>query len=95
MKTIDLLKKIEETQTISESEIQLLKNRMNKGEKIDMDFIWNNDIQLSNEQNPSQHNTVVASKRRRDKLHMQNNKQQLINRNYENIICIHSRNQRW
>ena len=35
MKTTDLLTKIEETKVITEKEINLLKNRLNKGEKID------------------------------------------------------------
>lgn len=51
MKTSDLLKKIEQTNQISESEILLLKRRLNKGEKINMDYIWNNEINLTPEQN--------------------------------------------
>jgi len=51
MKTKDLLKKIKESNLITESEILLLKRRLNKGEKIDMDYIWNNEIELTPEQN--------------------------------------------
>lgn len=51
MKTSDLLTKIEKSNSITESEIQLLKNRLNKGEKIDMEYIWNNEIKLTPEQN--------------------------------------------
>jgi len=51
MKTNDLLSKIQSTNTISESEINLLKRRMNNGEKIDLDYIWNNEILLTEDQN--------------------------------------------
>jgi hypothetical protein len=51
MKTNDLLKKIEQSNSITESEIQLLKNRLNKGEKINLDYVWNNEISLTPEQN--------------------------------------------
>ena len=46
-----LLKKIEESNSITESEILLLKGRLNRGEKIDMSYIWNNEIELTPEQN--------------------------------------------
>jgi hypothetical protein len=51
MKTSDLLKKIEQTNEITESEILLLKTRLNNGEKIDMDYIWNNEISVTPDQN--------------------------------------------
>lgn len=51
MKTTKLLKKIEESNLITESEILLLKRRLNKGEKIDLDYVWNNEIALTPEQN--------------------------------------------
>jgi hypothetical protein len=51
MKTIDLLKKIEQSNLITESEILLLKRRLNKGEKINLDYIWNNEIALTPDQN--------------------------------------------
>lgn len=51
MKTIDLMQKISDTNEISEKEILLLKNRMNKGEKIDVQIIWDNCPKLTSEQN--------------------------------------------
>ena len=51
MKTEKLLKKIEQSNSITEAEILLLKRRLNKGEKIDLDYVWNNEIELTPEQN--------------------------------------------
>ena len=51
MKTIDLLTKIEKTKIITEKEMLLLKNRMNKGEKIDTSVLWDNEIELTPEHN--------------------------------------------
>ena len=51
MKTTDLLTKIEETKVITEKEINLLKNRLNKGEKIDTSVLWDNEIKCTSEQN--------------------------------------------
>jgi hypothetical protein len=50
MKTTDLLKKIETTGVISESEISLLKRRLNSGEKIDMSVIWDGEISITIDQ---------------------------------------------
>jgi hypothetical protein len=50
MKTQALLSKIEQTKVIQENEILLLKNRMNKGEEIDLSIIYNNEITISEEQ---------------------------------------------
>ena len=47
MKTSDLLKKIETTLEITEQEVSLLKIRLNKGEKIDMSVIWDNEISIT------------------------------------------------
>ena len=51
MKTEQLIAAIKETNTITESQLNLLKRRMNNGEKIDVTFIWDGEIQLSPEQN--------------------------------------------
>jgi len=50
MKTIDVLKKIESSGLITEGEISLLKLRLNKGEKIDLQVIWDNEIAITAEQ---------------------------------------------
>jgi hypothetical protein len=51
MKTNDVLKAIAEGNTITEQQINLLKNRMNRGEVIDIQFIWDGEIELTPEQN--------------------------------------------
>jgi hypothetical protein len=51
MKKTDLLKQIEQSGVITEQQILLLKNRMNRGEKMDLDFIWNGEIKLTQDQN--------------------------------------------
>lgn len=51
MKTIDLMQKIVDTNQISEKEILLIKNRMNKGEQINVQIIWDNCPELTPEQN--------------------------------------------
>ena len=51
MKTKDLLTKIEQSKSITESEILLLKRRMNNGEKIDLSFVYDNEIELTDDQN--------------------------------------------
>lgn len=50
MKTEQLLKLIESENKISEKHILLLKNRMNRGEKIDLSVIYDNEILLTDEQ---------------------------------------------
>jgi hypothetical protein len=50
MKTIELLNKIEATKVVTENEINLLKNRLNKGEVIDLSVIYNNEIEITSEQ---------------------------------------------
>ena len=51
MKTLDVLKEIEKTNSITEKQINLLKNRANKGEDIDFQYIWDNTPTLTSEQN--------------------------------------------
>lgn len=51
MKTAELLQQIETANQITEAQILLLKNRMNKGESIDVSFIWDGEIMLTPEQN--------------------------------------------
>jgi hypothetical protein len=50
MKTEQILEQVQSTNTISEQQINLLNRRLNAGEKIDLDYIWNNDIELTPEQ---------------------------------------------
>ena len=50
MKTIDLLNKIENVKVITENEINLIKNRLNKGEVIDLSIIYDNEIEITHEQ---------------------------------------------
>lgn len=50
MKTEEILAEIETTNSITEQQINLLNRRMNSGEKVDMDYIWNNEIECTPEQ---------------------------------------------
>lgn len=50
MKTLDILTAIKETKQVTEQQINLLKRRLNNGEKIDIQWIWDNCPQLTNEQ---------------------------------------------
>ena len=47
MKTTELLNKIKTSNKITEKEINLLKRRLNGGEKINMDFVYNGEVQVS------------------------------------------------
>ena len=49
MKTLELINKIQASNTIEEKEINLLKNRSNKGEVIELNFMYNNEIELTKE----------------------------------------------
>jgi hypothetical protein len=50
MKTEKLIEKIVTEKVITESEINLLKRRLNTGEKINMQFVYDNDIKITPEQ---------------------------------------------
>ena len=50
MNTQEILKQVETTNAISEQMINLLKRRLNSGEKIDLQYIWDNDIELERSQ---------------------------------------------
>ena len=51
MKTTEILKEVNESNSITEKQINLLKNRANKGEKIDFSSIWDNPPTLTEDQN--------------------------------------------
>ena len=51
MKTLELIEKIKKENTITEKEVNLLKRRMNNGEKIDVSYIWDNPVELTPDQN--------------------------------------------
>jgi len=50
MKTSEILEQIEKTNMISEKVINLLNRRLNAGEKIDLSYVWDNDIELERAQ---------------------------------------------
>ena len=50
MNTQEILKQVETTNAISEQMINLLNRRLNSGEKIDLQYIWDNDIELERSQ---------------------------------------------
>jgi len=50
MNTQEILKQVETTNSISEQMINLLNRRLNSGEKIDLQYIWDNDIELERSQ---------------------------------------------
>ena len=50
MKTLELIEKIKKENTITEKEVNLLKRRMNNGEKIDVSYIWDNPVELTPDQ---------------------------------------------
>ena len=50
MKTLDILNEIKESNVITESQINLLKRRGNKGEEIDINFIWDGEILVTDSQ---------------------------------------------
>jgi hypothetical protein len=51
MKTEEIIKKVMACGIISESEVSILKRRKNAGEKFDESFSWDNEIELTDEQN--------------------------------------------
>lgn len=51
MTTTEILKEVSESNLITEKQINLLKNRANKGEKIDFSQIWDNPPKLDEDQN--------------------------------------------
>lgn len=50
MKTLKILDEIRESNLITESQMKLIKNRMNKGEEIDISFIWDGEILVTRDQ---------------------------------------------
>ena len=50
MKTLDILNEIKESNVITEQQINLLKRRMNNGEEVDINFIWDGEILVTNSQ---------------------------------------------
>ena len=50
MKTEKLISEIKKQGFITEKQINLLKRRLNNGEKIDMSFCYENDIKITSEQ---------------------------------------------
>lgn len=51
MKTDQILKSIEQNGVVTEQQIKLLCRRMNNGENIDVSYIWDNQPELTPEQN--------------------------------------------
>lgn len=51
MRTEEIMQTVKETNIITEQQINLLKNRANKGEKIDFSYIWDNPVSLTEDQN--------------------------------------------
>jgi hypothetical protein len=59
MKTKDLIKKIARSGVITEKEINLLKRRANAGEKMDLSPIYDNEIELTAEQNKKGYDFLI------------------------------------
>lgn len=60
MKTTEILQQVEKTNTISEKMINLLNRRLNAGEKINLDVIWNGEIELEPAQIAKAKNWLLA-----------------------------------
>jgi hypothetical protein len=59
MKTKDLIKKIARSGVITEKEINLLKRRANAGEKMNLSPIYDNEIELTAEQNKKGYDFLI------------------------------------
>jgi hypothetical protein len=59
MKTKELIKKIVRSGVITEKEINLLKRRVNAGEKMDLSPIYDNEIELTAEQNKKGYDFLI------------------------------------